>query len=162
MDFGGIAKEYAADRAASVCSRGGLSRGLINLGGDIAVIGNHPDESPWRIGLQDPFGSRDALATLFVNHGGIATSGTYERYRELDGRRYSHIINPKTGWPVEGIPSITVASEACLVAGMYSTIAVLMGEDGPAWLRTLGVDHAYVSTDGGARGSMFSPLASIR
>lgn len=159
FDFGGIAKEYAADRAVRICRMRGLSRGLINLGGDIAVIGNHPDNPPWRIGITDPFGSGAALATLFVSGGGVATSGTYERFRELNGHIYSHIINPKTGWPVEGLPSVTVTSETCLEAGMYSTLALLMGEDAPSWLRSSGVNHAYVGVRGELGGSVFSKTA---
>lgn len=156
LDFGGIAKEYAADQAVFICRTRGLSSGLINLGGDVAVIGKHPDDAPWRIGITDPFGSGTALATLFVSSGGIATSGTYERYRELSGRRYSHIICPKTGWPVEGLPSVTVISETCLEAGMYSTLALLMEENAQSWLCTAGVDYAYIDVDGMLRGSIFS------
>jgi FAD:protein FMN transferase len=156
LDFGGIVKEYAADQAARFCLSSGVSSGLVNLGGDIAVIGRHPGGAQWRIGITDPFGSGTASATLFVSGGGVATSGTYERYRELDGHRYSHVLNPKTGWPVEGLPSVTVASESCLTAGMYSTIALLMGRAGPSWLRSSGLDFAYIDWDGVLHGSVFS------
>ncbi len=98
LDLGGIAKEYAADRAAAVCALDAdAHHGLVNLGGDIAVIGAHPDGSPWRIGIRDPFGSEGAIATLFVSSGGIATSGDYERYWQIDGRRFSHLIDPRDG-----------------------------------------------------------------
>lgn len=156
LDFGGIAKEYAADRAVIICRTQGVLSGLVNLGGDIAVIGRPPDDAPWRIGIADPFGSGTALATLFVTGGGVATSGTYERYRELNGHRYSHIVNPKTGWPVEGTPSVTVVSENCLRAGMYSTLALLMEENAPSWLWESGIEHACVGAGGTLQGSVFS------
>lgn len=157
LDFGGIVKEYAADQAARLCLSAGVSSGLVNLGGDIAIIGSDPGGPPWRIGITDPFGSGAAsAATLFVSGGAVATSGTYERYRELDGHRYSHVLNPKTGWPVDGLPSVTVVSESCLVAGMHSTIALLMGRAGPSWLRSSGLDFAYLDRSGGLHGSVFS------
>jgi thiamine biosynthesis lipoprotein len=154
LDFGGLAKEYAADRAAAVCRLGGSLHGLVNLGGDIAVVGPHPDGSPWRIGIRDPLGGDAAAATLFVANGGIATSGSYERYWEIEGRRYSHAINPRTGWPVEGLPSITVVAETCLSAGKSSTIALLQGESGPQWLSATGAVHLYVEASGRLGGSI--------
>ena len=155
LDFGGVAKEYAADRAAQVCRLRGARHGLVNLGGDIAVVGPHPDGTPWRIGIRDPMG-RKAVATLFVASGGVATSGDYERFFEVEGRRYSHAINPKTGWPVAGLPSVTVAADTCLTAGMISTIALLMGDAGPQWLGTAGAAYLYVESTGTLGGSILS------
>jgi len=97
LDFGGVAKEYAVDRAAQVCRLRGARHGLVNLGGDIAVVGPHPDGTPWRIGIRDPMGGEVAVATLFVASGGVATSGDYERFFEVEGRRYSHAINQRLG-----------------------------------------------------------------
>jgi thiamine biosynthesis lipoprotein len=156
LDFGGIGKEYAADRAASLCRSRAVAHGLVNLGGDIAVVGPHPDGTPWRIGINDPLGTDTAVATLFVERGGIATSGNYERYWEIKGHRYGHAINPKTAWPVEGLPSVTVGAETCLAAGMASTIAILMGKGGPDWLRRFGADHLYVDDNGQIHGSVLS------
>jgi FAD:protein FMN transferase len=155
LDFGGIAKEYAADRAAATLRSAGVQHGLVNLGGDIAIVGPHEDGSPWRIGVSDPRGGEAAVATLFVESGGVATSGDYERYFELEGRRYSHVVNPKTGWPVEGLPSVTVAADTCLAAGMMSTIALLKGADGADWLSAAAVHHCYVDSTGKLGGSIF-------
>ncbi|WP_219319494.1 FAD:protein FMN transferase [Methylovirgula sp. HY1] len=154
LDLGGIAKEYAADRAAEICRAKGSQHGFVNLGGDIAVIGAHPDGAPWRIGIRDPFGSDGAIATLFIDGGGIATSGDYERYWSVEGRRFGHLIDPRTGWPVQGLPSVTVAADTCLAAGMVSTIAVLKGQAGPKWLRESGAAHLYVETTGALGGSI--------
>ena len=154
LDLGGVGKEYAADRAAEVLRSLGIAHGLVDLGGDIALVGAHPDGSPWRIGIRDPDGSPDAVATLFLSGGGVATSGSYERFWEFSGRRFSHILNPKTGWPVEGLPSVTVVEDTCLKAGIASTIALLSGEGGAEWLRRSGTAHLFVDASGSLAGSI--------
>jgi thiamine biosynthesis lipoprotein len=156
LDFGGLAKEYAADRAADVCRLRGANHGLVNLGGDVAVFGAHPDGSPWRIGIRDPLGGATAVATLFVPQGGVATSGDYERYFVVEGRRFSHALDPRTGWPVDGLPSVTTAGNSCLSAGLLATSALLRGHDGPRWLESMGVPHLYIESDGTLGGSLVS------
>ena len=111
--------------------------------GDLAVIGPNLDGSPWRIGISDPKDPQTAIATLFVSKGGVATSGDYERYWEFDGRRYGHILNPLTGWPVQGLLSATVAAESCLEAGTFSTTAILKSDEGIAWLSDHAPAHLY-------------------
>jgi thiamine biosynthesis lipoprotein len=154
LDFGGVAKEYAADRAAVVLRDGGVRHGFVNLGGDIAVVGPERDGSPWRIGVNDPLGGKGAVATLFVTAGGVATSGSYERFWEIGGRRFCHVLDPRTGWPVESLPSVTVAADTCLTAGLASTIALLKGDAAGEWLSGIGVDHLYVETTGKLGGSI--------
>ena len=145
LDLGGIAKEYAADRAAALCRSLGATRGIVDLGGDLALFGANPDRSPWRIGIADPSEPSRAAATLFVQgSGGIATSGDYRRFWEFGGRRYGHILNPRTGWPVEGLLSATVVADNCLEAGAMSTIAILKGEEGAHWLALNAGAHLYV------------------
>lgn len=156
IDLGGIGKEYAADRAAQVCRELGVSNGLVDLGGDIVAIGPHPWGTPWRIGVRDPRDPESALATLFVVRGGVATSGDYERFWEFDGRRYGHIFDPRTGWPVRGLSSVTVAADTCLRAGLTSTIAMLKGEDGAAWLREAATPHIHVDAGNHIGGSALS------
>jgi thiamine biosynthesis lipoprotein len=155
IDFGGIAKEYAADRAAAVCRSLGVEYGLVELGGDLALIGPNPDQSPWRIGISDPRDPHIAIATLFVDRGGVATSGDYERFWEFDGRRFGHILNPRTGWPVEGLVSVTVAAASCLEAGALSTIAILKGEEGASWLKDHASANLYIDHSGRLGGSAF-------
>jgi FAD:protein FMN transferase len=154
LDFGGVAKEYAADRAAAICRSMGMGHGLVDLGGDLAIVGAHPDGAPWRIGVRDPNDHARVAATLFVADGGVATSGDYERFLEIGGRRYSHVIDPKTGWPVEGLASVTAAAETCLAAGMASTIGLLMGETGPQWLQSFGAAHLTIARSGALGGSI--------
>lgn len=144
LDLGGIGKEYAADRAAAVCVDLGIRHGLVELGGDIRVIGPHPDLAPWSIGIRHPRRPESLMATVEVEQGALATSGDYERCIEVHGKRYGHIINPKTGWPVEGLASVAVAADQCMVAGSLCTIAMLKGRGGVSWLEKLGVPHLWM------------------
>ena len=126
IDFGGIGKEYAADRAAAIAVNLGAKHGLINLGGDVRVIGPHADGSPWRIAVQDPRGEPGTtIAYLNVPHGAMATSGDYERYFEVDGRRYSHLLDPRTGWPADHWRSVSVVAPLAIAAGACTTVAML-------------------------------------
>jgi thiamine biosynthesis lipoprotein len=152
MDFGGIGKEFAADLAARKLVEHGIDSGVVDLGGDLTVIGPHPDGEPWRIGIRDPNRPDAAIATLFVERGGIASSGNYERFWELGGKRYGHILNPRTGWPVEGPLSVTVLADSCLEAGLTATIAMLKGEEGAAWLNTTSLPHLYIGANGALNG----------
>jgi thiamine biosynthesis lipoprotein len=155
LDFGGFVKEYAADRVAELCRERGLRHGLVDLGGDLAVVGPHPDGSPWRVGIRHPRAPEGAIACVALAAGGIATSGDYERCMLVDGKRYAHILNPKTGWPVEGLASVSVAASHCLIAGTASTIAMLKGgRQGPRWLDRLGLPSLRVTADGAVSGSL--------
>ena len=147
LDFGGIGKEYAADRVADICLALGVTSGLVELGGDIRVLGPHPDGSLWRIGIRHPRHPEEAAGTIHVASGAIATSGDYERCLELGGRRYCHILNPQNGWPAEGLSSVTVLGGQCMVAGSLATIAMLKGSAGPDWLVRQGVAHCWVGSD---------------
>jgi thiamine biosynthesis lipoprotein len=154
FDFGGIGKEYAADQAAAVCSALGIRHGLIDLGGDIAVIGPHPNLEPWNIGIRHPRDPESSIVYVSVDHGALASSGDYERYMTVDGRRYCHILNPTTGWPCHGLAAVSVMAERCLVAGTISTIAMLKGRDGIRWLSGLGLEHFFVDENGVCGGDM--------
>jgi len=155
LDFGGYVKEYAADRAARASRDAGARHGFVELAGDIALIGAHPDGAPWHIGVRHPRAPEQALATIPLHSGAIASSGEYERYFEVDGRRYSHLLNPKTGWPVRGLSAVSVVAPQCLIAGTASTIAMLKGaDDGPLWLGELGLPYLCVDADGVLRGTL--------
>jgi thiamine biosynthesis lipoprotein len=155
LDFGGYVKEYAADSAARVCREAGIRHGLVELGGDISLVGTHPDGAPWQVGIRNPRAPEQAIARIPLGHGAIASSGDYERYMEVGGQRYCHILNPKTGWPVEGLRAVSVVAEQCLVAGTASTIAMLKGaEAGPRWLAELGLPWLAVDAQGRLSGSI--------
>jgi thiamine biosynthesis lipoprotein len=135
LDFGGIVKEFAADQCATILLEKGIRHGLINLGGDIRVIGPHPDNNPWKVGIRHPRNKNDMAGSINICTGGISSSGDYERCIKIDGHYYSHILNPKTGWPVAGLAAVTVLADFCLVAGSASTIAMLKEDQGEAWLK---------------------------
>lgn len=146
LDMGGIVKEYAADRAVMLLKKNGFFQGFVDLGGDFHVAGPHPDGSPWRIGIRNPLHRENAAAYMDVSRGGLASSGDYERYVEVNGVRYSHFINPKTGWAMRADPersAVSVAAPSCLLAGSIATLAMLfqgnagrrlLDESGLAWV----------------------------
>ncbi len=155
LDFGGIVKEYAVDRGAALCEEAGCRHGIINLGGDIRILGPHPDGSPWQVGIRDPFSATpDALLSLPVLQGAVATSGDYERCITIDGRRYGHVLNPITGWPVRHFASVTVLADYCVIAGSASTITMLREQSGKAWLEELGLPHHWIDTQGHSGGNL--------
>ena len=148
LDFGGIGKEYAADRAAAACVELGVENGFVNLGGDIRIIGPKPDGSPWPVSICNPKSPEQALSVLHLTGGGLATSGDYERFITIDGLRYGHILSPRTGWPSRGLAGVSVVAETCLLAGSVSTIAMLKGDAGPDWLTTIGLPCLWVDAEG--------------
>lgn len=154
LDLGGYAKGYALDRAADILRARGVHNALINIGGNVLALGRKGDQ-PWRVGIQHPRGSAP-LATLSLYDGeAIGTSGDYQRYFELDGRRYSHLIDPRSGRPAQGTQAVTVLITPRPRAGTLSDAAskplFIAGAD--RWrdyARRLGVEHVLrVGADGG-------------
>ena len=142
LDFGGIGKEYAVDRTLGLLKDNTDVPALVNFGGDLHCSGPRQDQQPWTTGIENPLQQGDALNMLQLFQGALATSGDAFRYLEKDGVRYSHIINPKTGWPDLGSPhSVTVAAENCVEAGILSTLAMLHGEDAEEFLQTQQVKY---------------------
>ncbi len=148
LDFGGFGKEYAVDRAARVMCEQGVESAMINLAGDLAILGPQPGGVPWRVGIRHPRLEGKVLATLPVTSGALATSGDYERFIDVDGVRHCHILDPRTGHSARGLQSVTVHGPSCLVAGSATTIAMLKGrEEGLAWLEDLGLAHLACAED---------------
>ena len=155
LDFGGVVKEYAADAAAMVAGRAGIRHGLVNLGGDIRIVGPQPDGRPWPIGIVHPRHPEAAIATLSLADGAVTTSGGYERFVEIEGRRYSHLIDPRTGWPVEGLLSVSVVASQAIVAGSVATVALLQSPgDGLDWLERCGAPYLAVDPQLGCHGHL--------
>jgi thiamine biosynthesis lipoprotein len=149
LDFGGFGKEYASDRAAAVLRGHGIVSGLVNLAGDLVVLGPAPDASAWQVGIRHPRDPASLVARWPVVSGALATSGDYERFIETDGVRHCHVLDPRTGRSVRGLQSATVQAQSCLVAGSATTIAMLKGEaEGLAWLANLGLPWLAVAGDG--------------
>lgn len=153
IDFGGVVKEYAVDRAATLCASHGIHHGVINLGGDIKVIGPRGDGSPWRVGIRHPRQHDGLLDTVALFQGALASSGDYERCILVNGVRYGHVLNPRTGWPVRHLAAVSVIGDFCVVAGSASTIAMLR-EDGKDWLEDLGLPHLWVDVAGNVGGNL--------
>ena len=154
IDFGGVVKEYAVDRAATLCLEAGVQHGLVNLGGDIKIIGPHQDGTPWRIAIRHPRQADGILQTLLLHSGALASSGDYERCITVNGIRYGHVLNPKTGWPVSYMAAVSVIADFCIVAGSASTIGMLKEKGGPAWLTSLGLPNLWVNVQGEYGGSL--------
>lgn len=148
IDFGGYVKEYAADLVADFCISEGLQYGLINLGGDIHVLGPHPDGSAWRVGIQHPRVVNQAIASIEIPQGAIATSGDYERFMLVDGIRYSHLLNPFTGQSIRPrYASASVIAPRCILAGSFSTITLLKSVEEPDWLSHSGLPYLLIDQD---------------
>ena len=148
VDLGGFGKEYAADRAAQVLKEKGVTHGYVNLAGDMRFLGPKPTGEPWMIGIQDPRARDQVVATLPITQGGLATSGDYERYFELNGQRYCHVLNPKTGMPVSYWRSVSVTSPATVVSGCTTTMVMLKEADGLAFLQATGFDFFAIDHTG--------------
>ena len=149
IDLGGIGKEYAVDCAAAALMNIGIEHALINLGGDVRVLGPHADGRPWLIGIRNPRNPGKTIETLALSRGALATSGDYERFFEADGKRYCHILNPKSGWPVQDLQAVSILAPSCLVAGSIATICMLLGEAGSlAYLKQNAVHALIVRSDG--------------
>jgi thiamine biosynthesis lipoprotein len=141
IDLGGIGKEYAVDRAA-LLARPLSERCLLNFGGDLLALGPQAGRQPWRVGVESLHDSTVAAREIELATGALATSGDARRFLHKDGKRYSHILDPTSGWPVEDAPrSITVAAPTCTQAGMLATLALLRGRDAETFLAAQGAQY---------------------
>ncbi len=127
IGFGGIGKGYAAEQAKKIMQAMGVKNGIVNASGDLAVWGYQPDGSPWTIGIVDPNMRDRVFSYMKVTDMAIATSGNYEKYATVGGKRYSHTINPRTGLPVTGIKSVTILCPNAEFADAIATPVMIMG-----------------------------------
>lgn len=152
FDTGGIAKGYAADLAVSVLKREGIKAGLVAVAGDIKAFGAKPDGRPWLVGIRNPRPKNkddEIIATVELKDMAISTSGDYERFFIKDGRRYHHIMDPKTGQPAMGCQSVTVITkEGAFTDGFSTGIFVLGPEKGLSLLEELGYSGIIIDADG--------------
>ncbi|WP_158963292.1 FAD:protein FMN transferase [Myroides fluvii] len=149
IGFGSIGKAYAADCAKALLLAQGVEAGIVNASGDMAVWGVQPDGKPWTVGIVNPLNKEKVFATIPIQDGAVVTSGTYEKYALINNKKYSHIIDPRTGIPTTEIASVTVfAPKAEMANGISTSIAVMGIQTGlhfvnqiPA-VRCVIVDHA--------------------
>lgn len=148
LDFGGIAKEYAVDRVAAIFREHQIASALIDLGGDMVAVGPQPDGSAWEIGIRSPSAKTKVAAKVSLTKGAVTTSGDYENYIEIEGRRHSHVLNPISGLPTADIVSVTALAANCMAAGAATTIAMLHGDSAADWLRTQNIPFLAVTAEG--------------
>lgn len=152
VDLGGIAKGYIIGEAAELMKKGGISKGIVDAGGDVVLFSGKGDQS-FRVGIRDPLSPSDApknIAVLSLSDGAVVTSGCYERYFELDGEKICHIIDPRTGQPAKGPLSVTVVARDASSADAYATALYVLGEeDGFSLAKSLpDVDAVFLVDDG--------------
>lgn len=129
IGFGAIGKGYAANRASVVMKAMGIENGLVNASGDIIAWGDQADGSPWSISISDPHTRGGFIGAINIRETAVVTSGNYEKFVEIDGKRYSHIIDPRTGWPARGLSSVTIICPDAELADALATSVFVMGKD---------------------------------
>jgi len=127
IGFGGIGKGYAAEMAKSVMQQNGVSSGIVNASGDLTTWGRQPDGSPWTVGIVHPDNKQFPFSYLNISDMAVATSGNYEKFVMIAGKKYSHTIDPRTGLPVRGIKSVTVFSPNAEISDALATPVTIMG-----------------------------------
>lgn len=149
IGFGGIGKGYAANRARALMQSMDIKSGLVNAGGDLIAWGRQPDGKPWSIGIADPEKPSAIFAKLEINEQAVVTSGSYEKYVSFGGKRYAHIIDPRTGWPVQALKSVTIiCPDAELADALATAVFVLGPEEGLQLINQLkGISCLMVTAD---------------
>jgi thiamine biosynthesis lipoprotein len=150
LDFGAYAQGYAADRVIERFRERGIRNAIVNVSGDVRVIGGHADGRAWRIGIRNPRGEGVLASVLMQGDESLVTSGDYERYFMHEGKRYHHILDPRTGYPSRGVTSVTVLHRSAAVADAAATALMIAGVDEwRAVARRMGVVHALLVDDQG-------------
>lgn len=143
IGFGALGEGYAADRCRDMMLAKGIKAGIVNGSGDMSTWGKNPDGKAWNIGIADPFQYGDLYAVIPLHKGSVTTSGSYEKYAEINGKRYAHIINPATGYPATGLISVTIFGPNTEMCNSFSTSIMVMGKD--AGLQLLEKYPAYTA-----------------
>ncbi|MCL2147177.1 MAG: FAD:protein FMN transferase, partial [Synergistaceae bacterium] len=146
IDLGAVAKGYATDRAVDKLRKNGIRHGIVNAGGDIYALGSKPDGTAWNVGVRHPRDTNGVIEVISVIDKSVVTSGDYERYFEQGGRRYCHILDPKTGMPADKCISVTIVDDLSARADIFSTTAFVLGEE---------EGEKFLNEAGGVSGAMF-------
>ena len=158
IDLGGLVKEYAVDSAIRLMRDAGVRSAMLELAGDVGVLGSQANGHPWQIGVRDPFES-GSICTLNLADSSVATSGSYERKLNFSGKDYGHLLDPRSGWPTEGPVSVSVIGQSCLIAGAISTVACLHEEEKAIeWLEEANLPWLMVNRLGSTSGPIASDL----
>lgn len=127
IGFGGIGKGYAADKAKEYLKELGVKAGIINASGDLSTWGKQPDGTAWKVGIKNPIDNDKIISWLAIDNSSIVTSGNYEKFVEFDGKKYTHIINPRTGYPAFGIKSVSVICSSAELSDALATTVFILG-----------------------------------
>jgi len=128
IGFGATGKGYAADKTKEIMMSKGIEAGIINASGDLNTWGKQPDGSNWIIGITNPMENEDLFAVFELSGTAVVTSGNYEKFLMIDGKRYSHIIDPRTGYPSSGVSSVTIFADSAETANGFSTAIMVLGK----------------------------------
>ena len=128
IGFGALGEGYAADKSRDLMLSKGIQSGIVNASGDMIAWGKQPDGKPWNIGITNPFNTEKLISVVPINNGAVTTSGSYEKFVVFNGKRYSHIINPATGYPSTGLCSVTVFGPSAEMANGFSTSLMVLGK----------------------------------
>lgn len=152
LDLGSVAKGYAGEKAADILRNEGIFSAILNLGGNIITVGTKPDGNLWRVAVTDPFSPSDIICTLSVSDKSVVTSGNYQRYfTSEDGKKYCHIIDPETGYPVDnGLAAVTVTGDSGTYCDGLSTALFVMGEENAIefWRQHRDFEMLIITEDG--------------
>lgn len=129
IGFGAIGKGYAADKAKQLLISEGVNGGIINASGDLTTWGTQPDGSPWMVGITNPLNKNKVFSWFPLDNNAVVTSGNYEKFVEFNGKKYTHIIDPRTGWPVSGLTSVTIFAPKAELADALATSVFVMGRE---------------------------------
>lgn len=128
IGFGALGEGYAADKSRNLMLSKGITAGIVNASGDMIAWGKQPDGKPWNIGITNPFNTEKLVSIVPINNGAVTTSGSYEKFVVFNGKRYSHIINPATGYPSTGLCSVTIFGPSAEMANGFSTSIMVLGK----------------------------------
>ncbi|MCH1553401.1 MAG: FAD:protein FMN transferase [Luminiphilus sp.] len=155
LDLGGIVKEYAVDKSIATLREAGFANAVVELAGDVMAIGRRNNDEPWQVGICDPAKPSEALISIELADAALATSGSYHRFIELDGERFSHFLHPLSGMPIKGPRSVSVISNTCITAGAIATVGCLKPlADLESWLQASQLPWLSVSETGVTSGSI--------
>jgi len=157
IGFGGIGKGYAADKAKIVMQKMGVTSGIVNAAGDLAAWGKQANGEPYTVGIASPAGDHHPFSFLKISDLAVATSGNYEKYAEVNGKKYSHTIDPKTGFPVSGIKSVTIISTNAEIADALATPVMVMGAQAGIYMINQMKDIACIIIDDHNRTIVYTP-----
>ena len=158
IDLGGLIKEYTADTCIKLLQAHGFCSALVNLGGDVAACLENESSPSWEVEIKRSHTTRATPVRVLISTGGLATRGDFDRCMVVNGIRYSHLLDPRTGWPVQGLASVSVLASQCVTAGVLATTAIARGPGrGPAWLERMEVEFLCTNSAGQRSGPLNLP-----